>query len=256
MVTFPLDLVLGEIRIPSHLIFDLLAYYLGFSYYLKLRERKGDFMSPTRRIYLLIGAAIGALLISRLLAALENPALFLNPSSILYYFQGQTIVGGLLGGIIGVEITKKLIKERKPTGDLFTFPIILAMIIGRIGCLLTGVSDRTVGIHSTLPWAFDQGDGIPRHPTSLYEIIFLIGIWIGLYRADKKDTLKNGALFKIFIFSYLVFRFLIEFIKPAIPLAAGLSAIQLASLIGALYYGKILFIDGIHSNGTRSTKYV
>ena len=150
-----------------------------------------------------------------------------------------------MGGILGIEITKKVIKEKRSTGDVYVYPLILGIVIGRIGCFLTGVSDRTVGIASNLPWAFDQGDGIPRHPTSLYEIIFLLLLWFILLKVQKRYVLKNGSTFKIFILSYLLFRFLIEFIKPITPLVFGLSSIQLACLIGIVYYITIIYKKGL-----------
>ncbi len=233
---FPINFHLGGIEIPSHLIFYLLAFFLGFKYYIYLRNKKGDFIVEDQRWVLIIGAMIGALFGSKLLAALESPELFFDPPSFLFYLQGQTIVGGLLGGVIGVELAKKIVGEKRSTGDLFTFPLIFGIIIGRIGCFLTGVSDRTIGVASSLPWAFDQGDGIARHPTSLYEIIFLVCLFFILKKLEQKN-LKNGMIFKIFIFSYVLFRFIIEFIKPIVPILLGLSAIQITCLIGIFYFG-------------------
>ncbi len=120
-----------------------------------------------------------------------------------------------------------------------TYPIILGMIIGRIGCFLAGVQDGTYGVESSLPWAMDLGDGIRRHPTNLYEIIFLGLLWISLVQMEKKYALTNGSRFKIFLFSYLLFRFLIEFIKPFYTFSFGLSPIQLACLAGIIYYYQV-----------------
>ncbi len=50
----------------------------------------------------------------------------------IYFFASKTIVGGLLGGILGVEIAKKLVGIKHSSGDLFCFPIILGIMIGRI----------------------------------------------------------------------------------------------------------------------------
>lgn len=249
MAGFPINIGVGGFVISSHLVFDLLAFYLGFRYYIYLRNRKGDFMDEDRRWILIIGAAVGALVFSTLLAALEDPTSFFSFSSWIFYVQGKTIVGGLLGGIIGVEITKKIVREKRASGDLFTYPLILGISIGRIGCFLTGVSDRTVGLPSALPWAFDQGDGIPRHPTSLYEILFLLLLWSVLIFFEKRVRLKNGNVFKIFTFSYLLFRFFIEFIKPTYPMAFGLSAIQIASLLGVVYFGIALYKNGVIEDG-------
>ena len=74
------------------------------------------------------------------------------------------IVGGLLGGWAGVEIAKRVLRIRYSTGDLFVFPLVVGMSIGRVGCFLTGLDDHTCGTWTGLPWAVDFGDG-PRHPT-------------------------------------------------------------------------------------------
>lgn len=236
IMTFPLDIHIGIVVIPIHLLTDVLSFYLGYRYYIYLRKREGDHVGDEQRFLVIIGAALGALIGSRLLASLENMQLFLHPPSFLYYYVNKTIVGALIGGILGVEICKKIIGQKTATGDIFVFPLIFAIAFGRIGCLLTGVTDGTVGNPSNLPWAFDQGDGIARHPTALYEIIFLVVLFFLLKRLSKKFPLKQGVLFRIFVISYLLFRFLIEFIKPVEQIFIGLSAIQIASLLFALYY--------------------
>jgi phosphatidylglycerol---prolipoprotein diacylglyceryl transferase len=235
-MTFPIDIHLGSLVIPSHLFFEFLAFYAAFQYYLILKKRHTDPLSENNRWLVIVGAALGALIGSRLLAALELPGLFFDPPTLLYYYANKTIVGALIGGILGVEIMKKICGEKSSSGDLFTFPLIFGIIVGRIGCFLTGVSDGTVGNPSSLPWAFDQGDGIARHPTSGYEIIFLLVLWIILYRFQKKYPLKNGVVFRLCVIGYLGFRFLIEFIKPVEPLIASFSAIQWASLLFVFYY--------------------
>ena len=59
----------------------------------------------------------------------------------------------------------------------FLVPGLLALAVGRIGCFLTGLPDHTYGIHSSLPWAVNFGDG-PRHPTQLYESLAVLLIEI------------------------------------------------------------------------------
>lgn len=235
-MTFPLDIHIGIIVIPIHLVTDILSFYLGYKYYSYLRKKEGDHITDEKRFIIIVGAALGALIGSRLLGSLENFQSFLHPISFIYYYSNKTVVGGIIGGILGVEIVKKFLKQKTATGDLFTFPLIFGIAIGRIGCLLTGVSDGTVGNPSNLLWAFDQGDGISRHPTSLYEIIFLVVMFFVLKKLSDKVPLKQGILFRLFITSYLIFRFSIEFIKPVEHIFLGLSAIQIACLLFALYY--------------------
>ncbi|HET7897254.1 MAG TPA: prolipoprotein diacylglyceryl transferase family protein, partial [Flavisolibacter sp.] len=87
-----------------------------------------------------------------------------------------------------------------------------------------------------LPWAMNLGDGLLRHPVALYEIVFLLLLWITLKKLQKKYVLENGALFKLFMIGYLLFRFLLDFIKPHYPVLLGLGTIQLTCLAGLLYY--------------------
>ena len=80
------------------------------------------------------------------------------------------------------------------------------------------------------------GDGILRHPVSLYEIVFLILLWISLLQVEKRYPLAEGAKFKIFMIGYILFRFFQDFIKPSYIIAAGLSTIQITAILGLFYY--------------------
>ena len=186
------------------------------------------------------GGSSGALIGSWLLGALEDPSLFFNPKgNWLYYFQSKTIIGALLGGLAGVEIAKKIVGETRSSGDLFVFPLILGMMIGRVGCFSMGVAEPTYGIASSLPWALDLGDGIPRHPTALYEILFLLLLWWALRALRTRFNFEEGALFKLFMVAYLLYRFSVAFIQPVKGWLWGLGSLQLACLIGLLYYYKV-----------------
>lgn len=181
----------------------------------------------------MVGAVVG----SRLIGGFENLDRLLSAPNILWHFyNNKTILGGLLGGTAGVELTKLLIKEKTPSGDLFTFPIILAMIVGRVGCFSMGIYEETYGLPAHLLFAMDLGDGILRHPVALYEIVFLVLIWIFLLALKRRFVLAEGAVFKIFMIAYLLFRLMLDFIKPRYTFSIGLSTIQFAAIVGLVYY--------------------
>jgi phosphatidylglycerol:prolipoprotein diacylglycerol transferase len=238
---FPFNLKIGVVEIPSHFIFEVLAYSIGFRYFLYLRKKNIDLISSENRIIIFIGAAIGALVFSRLIGIFESPDIINRPLNLLILLGNKTIVGGLLGGLAGVEITKKIIGVKISSGDLMVYPLILAIGIGRIGCFLAGLEDNTYGIPSGLPWAMDLGDGIKRHPTNLYEIFFLILLFISLKLFESRRMFSNGSRFKVFMIAYLFFRLGIEFIKPSHKYFFNLSLIQLSCIAGLIYYCTIFF---------------
>ncbi len=226
--------------ISAHLLFEMLAYSVGFQIYLRTRRKwKHDPLPFEKNLWIILGAIFGALFGSKLLNGFEYlPDYWAHRDDIMFLIQGKTIVGGLLGGWIGVEIAKKRVGVPYATGDAFVFPLILAMAIGRIGCFLAGLEDGTYGVAASLPWAVDYGDGILRHPTQLYEIAALLAIG-GWLLVHMRKPYVNGFLFRSFMFLYLIMRFCIEFIKPSEGYYLGLSAIQVASLIGAIICGRI-----------------
>ena len=63
------------------------------------------------------------------------------------------------------------------------------IVIWRWGCLFAGLSDRTYGVPTSLPWAVDLGDVIGRHPFEIYEslamLAFLLVYLIALVRRRR-----------------------------------------------------------------------
>jgi prolipoprotein diacylglyceryltransferase len=205
-----------------------------------LRRKSTDTISSNHRLTIILGAALGALIGSRLMGFLENPLVNFTQENLIQLLNTKTIMGGLFGGLLGVEFAKKRIGETQSSGDLFTFPIILGIFIGRIGCFLSGVNEFTYGKETTFFTGMDLGDGVLRHPTSLYELVFLIILFFGLKHIKNKRTLKNGELFKWFMILYFGFRFFIEFLKPNVFYVFRLSSIQILCIICLLYYKPLL----------------
>jgi len=238
---FPVEITVFKLKLPLHVIMETLAFFIGFRYFLYLRKKQGDQIESLNRTWILLGAIFGALAGSRLIGSLERPLELLVTKNIwMYMYSNKTVLGGFLGGLFGVELIKKMLKEKQSSGDLFTYPIILALIIGRIGCFSMGVYEETYGKPTSFFAGINLGDGLMRHPITLYEIAFLVLLWFVLIQIEKKHTLAEGARFKIFMISYCAFRFCIDFIKPSYIIIASLSTIQLTAAIGLLYY---LFIS-------------
>lgn len=234
---YPVEISFGKNSLPLHVLMETAAFFIGFRYFLYIRKKRGDTIESTNRTWILIAAIFGALIGSRLIGSLERPYELLTSKNIYeYIYSNKTVLGGFLGGLFGVELIKKILKEKHSSGDLFTYPMILALIIGRIGCFSMGVYEETYGTPTKLFTGINLGDGVLRHPVSLYEIFFLQLLWISLVQTEKKCTLAEGGRFKIFMITYILFRFLLDFIKPSYQIIFGLSTIQLTAAIGLIYY--------------------
>jgi prolipoprotein diacylglyceryltransferase len=231
-------------------VLETLAYAAGYAVFRRLRVRQGDVVEEPQRWTVLAAAAVGALVGSRLLGLGEQwptvEATWRQGQMLALFFSpgGKTIVGGLLGGWLGVEIVKKLSGIKRRTGDLFALPLCVGIAVGRVGCLVAGLADDTYGKPTGLPWAVDLGDGVGRHPVQVYEILFLILLGMAVSTGAK---LPEGARFRIFLGSYLVWRVVIDFLKPQ-PLVAGMNVIQWVALGGILLLGLDGMFGGIRGN--------
>ncbi len=238
----PFEPILFGYTVNIHLILEYLAFFLAFRYYVFLRKKRKDYISSNNRLSIILGAAVGAFIGSRLVGVLENPLVTFSARNIFQLLNVKTIMGGLFGGLLGVEIAKKIIGEMKSSGDLFVFPIITGIFIGRIGCFLSGINEFTYGIETTSFLGMDLGDGVLRHPIVLYELVFLITLFISLKQLQRKYILQSGELFKFFMLAYFGFRFFIEFLKPNTFFILGLSTIQILCIVCYVYYTKFIIL--------------
>ena len=226
----PILFYMNGLPVPSYDVFVSLGFLVGavvfFYQYRKLADIHGHFLNLF--FAALIGGAIGAKLP---IWIFNFHDIFIAHFSMMALLSGRTVVGGIVGGWIAVEIEKHRLGIKQKTGDIFAPALALGEAVGRIGCFLAGCCG---GIPSALPWAMDFGDGILRHPTQLYmsafDMLFFIYLW------SIKDKIKKpGDLFRKYLFIYFIFRFLIEFIRVNPVFAFGLTGFQLVSAAVVLY---------------------
>lgn len=235
-MTIPFDPVIFGIPVNIHLILEYTAFIVAFRYYVVLRKRSKDEISSERRLSIILGCVVGALIGSRVVAFLENPVMPTGAIEWLSLLNNKTIMGGLFGGLLGVELTKKRLGEKRRSGDLFTLPIILGIAIGRAGCFLSGIKESTYGVQTDFFLGMDLGDGLHRHPTAMYEVIFLVILFVLILYYRRRDSLPSGMQFQLFMILYFTFRFFIEFIKPNEFSVMGLTSIQWLCLLCLVYY--------------------
>ena len=183
-------------------------------------------VSPSYFISLGIGAVIGAWLFGSA-NSMRGP--IIAPS--------HSIAGALAGGIIAVEIWKRLHGIRVSTGGALVLPICVGIIVGRLGCFFAGLPDYTYGVPSSVPWAVDIGDGIGRHPVQLYESAAM-ALFLGVYlraRLQGAHWARHHAFHAMIIY-YAAQRFLWEFLKPY-PAVLGPLNIFHILMLGLVAYG-------------------
>lgn len=234
---FPVTFHIFGKDILLHPITESLGIFVGMRYYTFLKRNDQEKFSNVNSLLILIAATLGALIGSHLIGSLERPDdLMKAPNLWAYLWLNNTIVGGLAGGLIGVETMKKIIGKKESTGDRMVYPLIVAMFIGRIGCFFTGVYEETYGLPTDSVFGMELGDGILRHPVALYEMVFLVALFIWIRYFQRNFSYRSGFLFQMFMLCYFSFRFLLDFIKPRYLVVFGLSTIQLVCVFIIIYY--------------------
>ena len=185
-------------------------------------------LTPWEKMGLGIGAFCGAFLGAKVPFVLADWQGLVSGAA--WLADGKTILCGIVGGYFGVEIAKWSLDIRVKTGDTFAVPVAVAVAIGRVACFVGGCC---FGTPTSLPWGVvfpAAQDGVPRHPTQLYEAAFHLSL-AGVLFVLQQRGLFRGQLIKLYILVYLAYRFATEFIRPEARLVAGvLTGYQLAAL--------------------------
>ncbi|MDD5770033.1 MAG: prolipoprotein diacylglyceryl transferase [Candidatus Gracilibacteria bacterium] len=225
------------------IIVDLLGYfsggiagYLSFKYYFK-KNIENVFNNSEQKIFYYLGILAGAMFLAILVSTFDN---YVSGYFAKNFGEGlvlsKTIAGAIAGGVISSEIIKKIYKLDFNTGVVFVPSLIVGTIVGRIGAFLIGLRDNTHGLPTSLPWGYNYGNGVLRHPTQIYEILVLlfIGVLLVLGLKYKRDYwLRNG--FFIFCLVYFLYRFFVGFIMPYSHFWVGMNSYQIIS-IGMIIY--------------------
>jgi len=226
-----------------HTVLEMTAIGVGVRLYARnLRLRRNESLLQGTGFAVALGCLLGAIAGSKLAVWMEYPQLVRQYwGSPLLILTGQSIVGGLIGGLLGVEIAKKIAGVHRATGDDFVLPLVVGIVIGRTGCFLAGLHDDTYGVATELPWGVDFGDGVKRHPTQVYDIAFVLALASVLGHARHRLAREPGLAFKLFLAGYVAWRLFIDGFKP-VPYAypGGLSGIQLLCAAFLVGYGPLV----------------
>jgi len=187
-------------------------------------------------------AGISGIIGAKLFSVFENIDLLLkDPLTTLFSFSGLTFYGGLIMGTLCVILyAKKHNINVKRLADIFAPALILAYGIGRMGCHFSGdgdwgiiskMSEKPIFLPDWL-WGYQFPHNVievgvkiegcvgkychelpyPVYPTSLYETIFCITIFLCLWKIKNYIT-TPGIIFCLYLIFNGIERFFIETIR-------------------------------------------
>jgi phosphatidylglycerol:prolipoprotein diacylglycerol transferase len=212
----------------------------------KVEDKFVDFTS----IALVVAVAVG-FFFAMVFQSLYNwiAARQVDPNAVFQLDTGMTFLGGLIGGV-ACYIPIYFIFRKKFQGrfldiiSILPISLTLAHGFGRFGCFSAGCC---YGAEATGPLAFlgiefVTTPGVKVWPTQLFEAIFLLVLaLIMLILYVKKRFPHNMA---VYLISYGVFRFLIEYIRgdERGALVAGVSPSQFWSILMVVLGIALLFL--------------
>ncbi len=227
--------------IGPHVLFDVLAwlaalYTAWLLFHWRFRERIESIAERAGTGYfvaLTTGGLAGAFGFGTLNSVLSGQA-----------GVGRSILGGLFGAILLIELYKLVRGIRGSTGAVLAVPFCIAVTIGRVGCFQAGLDDFAYGVQGSIPWAMDFGDGIRRHPVQLYEAgtMLVVGaaILAGFWR--KSPWLEANA-FYVTIFAYAMQRFAWEFLKPYATVIGPFNVFHVLCLALLVYSVTMMYLQ-------------
>ncbi len=191
---------------PGYAVFVGLGLVMGYLAK-SLEERRLDILTTTNRRWVTAGALIGAMIGAKLGLLLYLPFDAWKASIrelLLSEWGGRTILGALFGGFVGVEVAKKAVGITIATGDPYAIGLPLGQALGRVGCFIGGCCYG-------LPLE-ENALGLTRHPAQLYEGVLDLAAAVTLF-AIRKRPRAPGLLFRYYLLSYAVIRFVMDFFR-------------------------------------------
>lgn len=232
---FPILFTVAGLAVPSYAALMLLAFVVVGAVRRVELQRLGHERLPGYALVnvgALVGAAVGAKLGMILFEPPQDVAALLRLMLALD-FTGKTVVGGLAGGYLGVELAKKAVGITRRTGDGFAVALPLGQAIGRVGCFLNGCC---YGAEWHGPWAVSMA-GAERHPAQLYEALLDVLLALALWSV-RLSPRPEGNLFRRYLVGYALIRFGLEPLRGDNGHAwMGLTLVQWACAATMLGFG-------------------
>lgn len=209
------------IKLPAWFIFHYwLAWPFGFYYLIRESMRRKDIRLDYSLQMVLFGF-LGTVAGARLFAFFGPwkgtcaSGLFWQRFVMMFSTNssGWVALGGLLGGIMACWAYTRIKRiDTLSYMDAAAPAVALGFAIARIGCFISGCC---WGSPADVPWAIIK-DGVPIHPTQLYNSMMDLLIFIALLHLNEKkerEKRSHGCIIFSFLLMYSFGRFLTEYLR-------------------------------------------
>ena len=210
---------LGPLTIRWYGFLIAIAFLLCVSVGTKLLAKKYNEFDDAEFSNFAIASIIGGLLGARSWFVLLNYKYFSEYplETFQIWLGGQSIQGGLLGGVIATLIYVYLNRQRyKNWKEAYLVLLSVAAVVTPLGQALgrwgNFFNEEAYGSQTDLPWAlFVKATQTYHHPTFLYESLAILVIFFMLYKTYMK--FNPLQLIASYLFMYSVLRLFLEEIR-------------------------------------------
>jgi phosphatidylglycerol:prolipoprotein diacylglycerol transferase len=208
----PVAVHLGPFAIRWYALAYITGILLGWRYALRLIDQPPRFMTRVALDDFIVWVTLGIIVGGRLGYVLfYKPSTYLaDPAEIVKLWHGGM---SFHGGLLGVALAIFLFARRRDIPILALSDVVstvgpIGLFFGRIANFVNG---ELYGRVTDLPWGmvFPHSDGLPRHPSELYEAAFEGALLFALMvsfarRRDWRE--RPGRLTGLFLAGYAVAR--------------------------------------------------
>ena len=217
----PVAFALGPLQVRWYGLMYLLGFVAGWALGRYRAKRSGSGWTAEQVDDLVFYIALGVILGGRVgyILFYGFGSFLHNPLTLFRIWEGgMSFHGGFLGVLLAMALfARKYRRGFWPTVDFIAPLIAPGILFGRLGNFING---ELWGRVTDLPWGMvfrQTGDGLPRHPSQLYEaalegVALFVIVW--LFSAKPRPTMAVSGVFAL---AYGFFRFLVEFVRQPDP---------------------------------------
>ncbi len=217
----PVAFALGPLQVRWYGLMYLLGFVAGWALGRYRAKRPGSGWTAEQVDDLVFYIALGVILGGRVgyILFYGFGSFLHNPLTLFRIWEGgMSFHGGFLGVLLAMALfARKYGRGFWPTVDFIAPLIAPGILFGRLGNFING---ELWGRVTDLPWGMvfrQTGDGLPRHPSQLYEaalegVALFVIVW--LFSAKPRPTMAVSGVFAL---AYGIFRFLVEFVRQPDP---------------------------------------